>query len=147
MTYLVIAIVCILFAAGIGAMLQGQGRNRPPSHDGRGATPHEATEAEEAIVSRYNDLYDEVPLSGGKEWRVLDIDALTKVHADAIGVLAAYHDTLPERIMQQMIGRAESLANWMVQNQHRRFYADSDMRSFIEKPRAVATNLSQLMKS
>lgn len=101
------------------------------------------TDEEESVVARYNALYQEVPLWGGKEWRTLGIDDLVAMHHDAAKLLALYHDVPEAVIVKQMIDRAESLSDWMATNQYRPFYEGSDMRAFIDGPRAVAEALKK----
>ncbi len=101
------------------------------------------TDEEELVVARYNELYREVPMWGGQEWKSLSIDELISIHKDASRLLALYHDVSAGTVVQQMVERAEELSGWMATNQYRPFYEGSDMRAFIDGPRAVAEALKK----
>ena len=109
-------------------------------HTGRPLTQEEGD-----VVDRYSELYREVPLWGGKEWKELSLVELTTIHHEAAKLLAEHHGVPLSEIITQMIERASDLSEWMQKNKSRKFYMGSDMRPYIDGPIAVSKELTKLL--
>jgi hypothetical protein len=103
------------------------------------------TEEQDAARRRCNNLFNGTPVHNGREWKTLSVEELVQVCLVACDSVYIMHDgkhTL-NTILQEIIDRCRTLANWMDANKYRRFYMDSDMSDFIVKPRAVADILAE----
>ncbi len=93
-------------------------------------------------LRRMNNLFEDVPLHNGDEWKNLDCEELAGICLDAIGVFCRSHQNEKNfsrpRIILEIEGRCNELSCWMVDNAKRDFYKDSDMNYLIEKSRQVA---------
>lgn len=139
----------IIFLVGLGLMTHIK-RKRAASQGAASANPRykepsidHLTEDEVAAIERYNDLFENVPLRGGREWQSLDSEELATVCLNAAGpVFKMNHGRYTMReVIENAASRCEGLANWMDQKKYSSFYMGSDMSAYISKPRLVATRL------
>ena len=119
---------------------QFKNKNRPEEN-----TERPTKQEEGDVVDRYSELYREVPLWGGKEWKELSLAELTTIHHEAAKLLAEHHGAALSEIITKMIERASDLSEWMQKNKSRNFYMGSDMRPYIDGPIAVSKELTKLL--
>ena len=130
---------------------QFKNKNRPeenterPTKQEEGDVGRPLTQEEGDVVDRYSELYREVPLWGGKEWKELSLAELTTIHHEAAKLLAEHHGAALSEIITKMIERASDLSEWMQKNKSRNFYMGSDMRPYIDGPIAVSKELTKLL--
>ncbi|MFA7194044.1 MAG: hypothetical protein WC087_03960 [Candidatus Paceibacterota bacterium] len=111
-------------------------------------TLNELSEEQFVAIRRHNNLFENVPIYSGDEWKTLSVEELVQVCLASRDAVYEMHGGKHDHsvILQETIDRCRSLADWMSGKQHSSFYMDSDMSHFIVKPREVAHQLEQINK-
>lgn len=112
----------------------------------RPTPPREPLFSDEEINSlcRVNNLFEDVPLHNGHEWKDLPVDNLIAICVEASEIVGKVNERSKKRFLIQTAERAEDLSSWMRTNSKRDFYRDSNMSYLIEKPRILAFSLRSL---
>ena len=106
---------------------------------------HKFSDEEFEKLSRLEDLFVDTPLYGGREWKTLSIEQLTKICLGVSKIIEKDGGSAQDCLLETAV-RCEELAKWMEDNAGRPFYKDSDMSFIIDKPRAVAKALREILK-
>jgi len=103
------------------------------------------SEGERKALRRMNNLFQDVPIYNGHEWKTLSVDELMDVCITAIELQCKMQQSIKgysrTQLVFEMADRCSNLSVWMQNNAKRPFYAESDMTYLIEKPREVARQL------